>query len=181
MLRLLDRLAEKVAGRMVSTAERYLRDITEDQFEANRIRARDKWTMIYFADGTPYLCRYKLFKFDNQGGLYIHAILKSDDPEPHDHPFHFISAILLGGYKESILEVETGDIYSHERGIGSIRFRDARTAHVLTLRGDEVPAITLFLRGPRFRDWGFYHGRPPQWTEWKNWLRGKGHHISEDA
>lgn len=45
-----------------------------------------------------YLRRYFLFR-SRFGNIYLHQILRSDDdPDPHDHPWSFVSLILSGGY-----------------------------------------------------------------------------------
>jgi hypothetical protein len=42
---------------------------------------------------------------------------------------------------------------------GDIILRRAATAHRIEIDQSGSPAITLFLRGPKLREWGFYSGR----------------------
>lgn len=60
----------------------------------------------------------------------------------HSHPWGFISVILWGGYKESIIKFNTE--IKIWRGVGSIAYRPYNLMHTI-----EVPkkAITLFIRG----------------------------------
>lgn len=98
-------------------------------------------------DGSPYLKRYKLIKLFGYG-IYIHEILQSDDDlYLHDHPFDFTTFILKGGYYEHL----PGDIkfctpwdMIHHKAID---------AHRLELFGGTT--WTLFIRGPKYREWGF--------------------------
>lgn len=99
-------------------------------------------------NGAPYLRRYKLLKLFGYG-FYIHEILQSDDDDfLHDHPFDFTSVILSGHYYEympgQIKLRQPGDVIRHK----------AVDAHRLVLNGGTT--WTLFIRGPKYREWGFY-------------------------
>lgn len=52
-------------------------------------------------DGKAYLVRYSLRWFSCKWwAVKVHNILLSDDACLHDHPWHFLSIILWGGYLE---------------------------------------------------------------------------------
>jgi hypothetical protein len=74
-----------------------------------------------------YLERYSLFKL---GKLHIriHHILSSDGtPYCHNHPFHYVSIILKGGYTEQIIHKNT--LIEKKYRVGSIIIRSAHTHH----------------------------------------------------
>ena len=98
-------------------------------------------------DGSPYLRRYKLLKLFGYG-IYIHEILQSDDDSfLHDHPFDFTSVILSGCYYEYMPDC------IRLRTRGKVIHHKAIDAHRLVLNGG--PTWTLFIRGPKYREWGF--------------------------
>lgn len=111
-------------------------------------------------DGTPYLVRYKICKIFGYA-IRIHEILQSDDDEYlHDHPFDFVSIILKGRYYEEMPNA------IKLRLPGCIIYHKAADAHRLVLNGG--PTWTLFLRGPKYRAWGFL--TPKGWVHHKEYL-----------
>jgi len=97
----------------------------------------------------PLITRYKLLK-TRIGNLYVHRFHRSDeDRELHDHPWFFISLILVGGYVE---ETKTG---KRMKVPGMILFRPARWAHRTELVGGRE-CWTLVWTFPRSREWGFH-------------------------
>lgn len=96
----------------------------------------------------------------NQGcNVYLHHILKSDDDRAlHDHPWPSTSHILEGSY----IEVTPEGRFMREAGY--IGHPSAEAMHRL-----EVPeggeAISLFITGPKVRDWGF--DCPNGWVPWQ--------------
>lgn len=96
------------------------------------------------------------------GTLRIHNILKSDDGRDfHDHPFHFTSVILRGGYTEHApgcacevtraLGAEPLAPCAHYSAPAVIR-RRATDLHRLELEG---PAWTFVVSSRYLRKWGF--------------------------
>ncbi len=72
-------------------------------------------------DGRPFLYRYYLFSWGNNGpGLCIHHFIKSDpDRGYHDHPWkNGLSFILSGGYEERILALDRSA--SEARGLSPL-------------------------------------------------------------
>lgn len=93
-----------------------------------------------------FLQRYTLFKM---GKLHIrlHKLVDEDKtPLYHNHPFHYISIILKGGYTESILENDKTIFKSHS--LLSVIKRDRNVYHRIDKLNGET--ITLFIA------WGNY-------------------------
>ncbi len=124
--------------------------------------------------GAVYLRRWRLVRCRGFS-VALHHILRSDyAPEPHDHPWSYVSVILAGGYWERV-----GGDASRWRGAGSVAVRPAGTPHRIDIP-DGRPAWTLMLRGRWRRSWGF-HTRCG-WRPWKEYVEKlrKGLPICED-
>lgn len=122
----------------------------------------------------PYLRRWYLIPRNRWLNLYLHHFLRSDDDRAlHDHPWASCSIILFGSYLEITPQGK------HIRNQGDITFRRASSPHRVELFGDpdgELPAWTLFITGPKVREWGFHC--PQGWRHWKVFTAGpKGEHI----
>ena len=119
-------------------------------------------------DGDTYLNRWwivrrakaKHFAFN----IYLHQFLRSDDDRAmHDHPWWSVSFLLKGRAVEHYID----------RGAGMIRipmrfvpmFRRATHTHRIEVSGD---CWTLFITGPKVREWGFHtlYG----WVHWKDFV-----------
>ena len=112
-------------------------------------------------DNEPYLERYYIFLKDRSWfpfNIFVHHFLKSDPDDVHDHPWPYMTIILRGGYYEWKPGLDSrGQVTCEVRqwkGPGSIRFAGARTYHRIELDPD-VTAWTLFVPGPKLREWGF--------------------------
>ena len=134
---------------------------------ADRIMERDPDEVI----GDRYMQRWHLHR-GRLSSLYLHLYLGSD-PTPwlHDHPWPSLSLCLRGVLRE-IRKSPRGDPLAATVRPGTVSFRPPRFAHRLELVAE--PAITLFLAGPRLRQWGWHH--PAGWTHWKTAQR-----IGEDG
>lgn len=124
-------------------------------------------------DGDVYLNRWwivrrakaKRFRFN----IYLHHFVRSDEDRAlHDHPWWSISFLLKGRAIEH---------YRNDIGACVIRipwrflpvFRKAKHAHRMEVRGD---VWTLFITGPKVREWGFHC--PGGWVHWKEFVWGRG-------
>lgn len=109
--------------------------------------------------------------------VYLHHIHRSDDDRAlHDHPWKNVSIVLKGGYFEhrpmfptfyarDLKLNGTAETESLWRGPGSIVFRAATALHRLEIpKGSPDGAWTLFITGPRVREWGFQC--PQGWRIW---------------
>ncbi|WP_236643654.1 hypothetical protein [Flavisphingopyxis soli] len=120
-----------------------------------------------FVIGNDYLRRWWVIPRNRLFNIYHHDVLHSDEDRAlHDHPWWNVSIVLAGGYFEHV--IEAGGINRKVwRGPGSIVFRRAKAAHRLELPFEGARAFTLFITGPRIRQWGF-HCAQAGWRHWKD-------------
>jgi hypothetical protein len=122
---------------------------------------------------TPYMLRWWIVRKPPYCNVYLHKFMRSDDERAlHDHPWTNASILLKGSYIEHL---KTGPVV---RCPGAIYFRRAHKAHRVQLfpyvdvgthivSNTEMPVWTLFLTGPKVREWGFLC--PRGWTHWKEY------------
>lgn len=134
----------------------------------------------------PYLLRWYIIPRNRFFNIYLHKFCRSDDDRAlHDHPWVSCSIILKGGYQE-----HTPDgIF--KRTPAGIYFRKATQAHRVELHrawgikrtwcevcscchefhesdAIEIPAWTIFITGPKVREWGFHC--PKGWRHWRDFV-----------
>lgn len=115
----------------------------------------------------PYLRRWHIAPRGEGPSCYLHEFLRSDDDRAlHDHPYESVSIILRRGYLEHV----PGQAVPIRRNVGDVVLRDATTPHRVELLAGPagtppISAWTLFLTGPRVRDWGFHC--PNGWVPWQ--------------
>lgn len=102
-----------------------------------------------------YLLRWYLIPRNRFFNIYFHEFNKSDDDRAlHDHPWLFnVSLLLYGSYREHT-DKNSKWIFTNE-----LRFRWGKSKHRLELLNTVngfVPCKTLFITGPKVRNWGFY-------------------------
>lgn len=128
--------------------------------------------LVISPDGvTPYMNRWHLIPRNLESNIYLHEFLHNDDDRAlHDHPYATCSIILREGYQEVVPADENFYTNKHrntitlERQPGDVIFRQAKEAHRVMLYenpdGSVKNAWSLFITGPRVRDWGFWcpHG-----------------------
>ncbi len=123
----------------------------------------------------PYLERYYVFLSDRTWfpfNVFLHKFLKSDPDDVHDHPWPYATLILRGGYYEWIPQFNSkgekiGEIRNW-RGPGHFRICRATSYHRIEL-AEGVTCWTLFMPGPKQRDWGFLVRN--QWIQWEQYLK----------
>jgi len=107
--------------------------------------------------GTPgdhYMLRWWRIPRNDRANVYIHRFRHSDDDRAlHDHPYPSCSMVLEGSYVEHTI-AQGGIHHRRVARAGDITFRGARAAHRIELTEGEC--WSLFLTGPRVRDWGFH-------------------------
>jgi hypothetical protein len=116
---------------------------------------------IIYTHGQPFLFRWYLTSPRPEGNVMFHLQVASDPAEdPHDHPWDNFSVILAGGYHEYI-----GPGRYRIRTVGDCIYRRAEMPHRLVLPERLPCSMSLFTRGPKVREWGFYKGwRAPGWV-----------------
>lgn len=107
----------------------------------------------------PYMKRWFLIPRNPLFNVYFHLFLRSDDDRAlHDHPWPSVSLMLHG---RCIEHTKDG---ARQLRAGDVRFRSPWFAHRIEL----MPCYhcaTLFITGPRIREWGFYCQQG--WVHWK--------------
>ncbi len=113
-----------------------------------------------FVIGDDYLRRWWIIPRSEAVNVYLHDIRKSDDDRAmHDHPWSNVSYLISGSYIEHTPEGR------FVRKAGEVGERPAHALHRLEV----IPGqrcISLFMTGPKVRDWGFQceHG----WVHWQD-------------
>lgn len=116
----------------------------------------------------PYLLRWFVIPRNPVFNIYLHRFLRSDEDRAlHDHPWASVSWILQGAYTEH--EVLYGGVKTRDWLIeGDIKFRaSGKFAHRVELTDGEC--WTLFVTGPRYRNWGF-HCEKAGWVPWQKFV-----------
>lgn len=118
----------------------------------------------------PYLRRWWIIPRNRFFNIYLHQFLRDDnDRALHDHPWVNVSILLKGSYVEHTIPaggVNVATIYT----AGNIKVRLPSAAHrVALIRGR--PCWSLFVTGPRVREWGFHCSAG--WRHWKDFTAGK--------
>ena len=112
-------------------------------------------------DNEPYLERYYVFLKNRQRfpfNIFVHKFLKGDPDDVHDHPWPYATLILRGGYYEWTPDFDSQGVKigetRHWRGPGHFRICSPESYHRIELKPG-VTAWTLFMPGPKRREWGF--------------------------
>lgn len=122
----------------------------------SRLRSKRKPDVIIGAD---YMRRWWLIPRNDYFNIYLHQINHSDDDRAlHDHPWWNMSIVLQGGYQEV---TNDGVVTRHA---GDVCFRSGSRLHRLVIP-DNQPAVTVFITGPKYREWGF--ACPKGWVPWQ--------------
>lgn len=133
----------------------------------------------------PYLYRWHVIPRNPIFNIYLHEFLRSDDDRAlHDHPWVNMSILLDGEYYEhvpnegGVPRFYKNDVEAAAYGYTSIKyrrpgyvyFRKPSQLHRVELKknilGNEIPVWTLFVTGPRIRQWGFACKKG--WIHWKD-------------
>jgi len=132
-------------------------------------------------NNAPYLERYYVFLKDRTWfpfNIFIHKFLKSDPDDVHDHPWPYATLILKGGYWEWIPVFDTVGKklaeYKVWRGPGHFRFCRAESYHRIEL-DPCVTAWSLFIPGPKKREWGFLVNN--KWIHNESYLESRSKNV----
>lgn len=106
----------------------------------------------------PYMARVYLTPWWFPRAVFLHRIFISDNAT-HDHPYGWsLSLILTRGYREVRATVEplmVPPVETESRFKRWLNYIPAGVFHALELT--KGPVWTIFLCGPRDREWGFLH------------------------
>jgi hypothetical protein len=112
----------------------------------------------------PYIRRWWVIPRNKIFNIYLHEVQQDDDDRAmHDHPWWNVSYVIEGGYNEITPQWPTGK----KLFAGQIRFRWASQLHRLQLLTHPGRTVTLFITGPRIREWGFMCPEGIGWRHWK--------------
>lgn len=145
---------------------------------ATRISRRPP-DFVIGGEARPYLLRWYVIPRNPVFNVYLHCFKRSDDDRAlHDHPWANCSILLHGSYTEHT--IAAGGVHRREvLRAGAVRLRcTGRIAHRVELHDDVIdmggeappviapqPCWTLFITGPRYREWGFHCERG--WIHWQ--------------
>ena len=123
-----------------------------------------------FRIGPGYIDRWFLVPRMSRGNnVFLHRMMRSDDDRAmHDHPWDNTSIIIAGGFVEITPEG------SFKREPGDRIERKATDRHRLEIEPG-YQSISLFLTGPKVREWGFWcdNERFVPWREFVGADRGQ--------
>lgn len=115
--------------------------------------------------GEPYLVRLTLFTCP-WFSIKLHVILRDDDDRAlHDHPWPFVTIIMVNGYYEET-KLSGGTSRVRYRAPWTIHYRKAQYTHRVELTDPSRPAVTFVITGRKTRKWGFHC--PEGWTYWRD-------------
>lgn len=121
-----------------------------------------KPNFIIGGESRPYMLRWYVIPRNRWFNIYLHCFKRSDDDRAlHDHPWASLSIVLDGQYIEHFAQ------FKALRRRWAFAFRGAKCAHRVELINDR-PSWTLFITGPKVRDWGFHC--PNKWVPWKKFV-----------
>lgn len=127
------------------------------------------------SNDVPYMERWFITRsFPERGEtfpcFYVHRFSWSDQEELHDHPWDNLSIVLRGSY------VEDTPAGQFTRAAGHMVGRSATDTHAI--RSVEPGTVTLFMTGPRLREWGFHTAEGfvhhDLFRTWKDGREGQG-------
>lgn len=129
------------------------------------VRARQPDVVI----GDDYLRRWWVIPRNPFLNVYLHEIRKSDDDRAgHDHPWDNRTLVIEGGYDEIRYDplFPWREVARVSRAAGDCVDRRATDTHRLIVPEGGY-AVTLFVTGPKVRDWGFWcpEGRFVPWQD----------------
>lgn len=131
--------------------------LAEMQAWASRLMASRKPDFVI---GNDYLRRWFVIPRNPWLNIYLHDIRKSDDDRAfHDHPWTNTSFIIDGSY----IEHTPDGVFT--RVFGDVVTREAAALHRLEVMPGGS-AISLFVTGPKVREWGF--ACPQGWVHWQD-------------
>ena len=144
----------------------------------NRITRRPADFIIGGQD-RPYLLRWFVLPRNRLFNVYLHQFLRSDDDRAlHDHPWLFNASWLLAGEYIEHTILAGGIAVKTNRRAGQFKFRWGKAPHRVELltvadyvktqpvNTTALPCWTIFITGPRVRQWGFYC-MERGWVHWQ--------------
>lgn len=153
---------------------------------------------IMIENDVAYLYRWWVIPRNKYLNIYLHKVVGDDERYFHDHPWNSVGLILKGAYVEwtpyeqklyKLNRKLTQSAFSIEvLSQGNVKYRDITYAHYLTIRKPDdhfdpkfppkhIPVWSLFITGPKKRDWGFYN-RQGEWEDHVKWCTDRGREVT---
>ena len=123
----------------------------------------------------PYMRRWWIIPRNEGCNVYLHEILRSDDDRAgHDHPWSNTSYIIDGGYDEVVYYRDSPWQEAHvlSRKPGEWVSRAAQDTHRLIVP-EGGRCVSLFLTGPKVREWGFWCPNGERFVHWQDFTGGE--------
>jgi len=115
----------------------------------------------------PYMLRWWVIPRNPIFNIYLHKILHDDDDSAlHDHPWASLSFMVEGELVEHYKAIDSDCARKRILKAGQWVYRKAKFAHRLQLKSDQC--VTVFITGPKIRDWGFHC--PKGWVPWRDFV-----------
>lgn len=143
------------ARALMRAMQRYVVGVREPDFE-----------VVRGSDREVYLRRWWVIPRNDQFNIYLHNMLRDDDDVLHDHMYESWSLCLGGELLENYRELPpTGTLRSRVVGEGDVTIRSSILAHQLVVK---TAAWTIFVTGPRVKEWGFWC--PRGFRHWRDYV-----------
>jgi len=128
------------------------------------------------ADGDPYLDRLRLIETP-LFAVFLHHIHRPDrDPDPHDHPWPFVSVVLCGSYREKVwldkTEPDLRGCFIRNRKRWSLRSLSRDAAHMITRIDGPLWTLVITGRSHGTDSWGFWPGG--RFVPWRTYISANG-------
>ena len=156
--------------------------------ENGRIHQRGLYRLIFDREengSEPYLHRYYLLNtrwlarwFPRLSyRIVLHKCVLSDVEGLHDHPWSWWSKILEGGYWEYVPGDSVGEPQKIWRDPeDGWRSGTSSDFHRLVLPHEGAVSWSLFIMGPKEKDWGF-QDREGTWVQWREYIRNRSLYV----
>jgi hypothetical protein len=132
--------------------------------------------VIEGVNGDVFLERYRVADLGpSRGRVFLHRFVRGDeDRELHNHPWHGLSLILVGGYREErrVWTPEGERVVQRDLKPGNFNLIAPHTFHRVDLARGEC--WTLFVAGPVVQSWGFWCRDTNTFTPWREFIARKG-------
>jgi hypothetical protein len=142
---------------------------------ANRIIDSREPDFVIGPKDDPYMLRWWAIPRNRIFNMYIHKILHDDDDRAlHDHPWPSLSFTCEGYLRENYKrELNNRYVLAFKDIRGDDwTYRSSKFAHRL-IKMSVNPPITIFMTGPRLREWGFHC--PNGWVNWRDFVKKDNH------
>jgi len=116
-------------------------------------------------EGTPYLHRWYLIPHNRFLNIYLHHFIGSDQRVMHDHPWISLAYHLSGLFRETFKYHEDDPPRNRMIFEGNWTYRSSKFLHYLSTDNSTFECWTLFMTGPKLRDWGF--DTKDGWRPWR--------------